>query len=162
MSFIWRQPRPTTHQHPFCHPKKVEEGEEAEVGAEVEVVQGLTLLEHLMPTKATTPQTQPISCFQSLQDVCQGFIKLALYWEVLLTRAVVFSAVYHCWTAQGNLRTYQSLWLGNNWWKVHRRNMERTDPDEIGKLIALILHKGLVKVSSFHCNCSTESLYHGF
>ena len=38
---------------------------------------------------------------------------------------------------------------------------KETHPEEIEKLIALILYCGLVKVSSFHRYWSTKSLYHG-
>lgn len=37
---------------------------------------------------------------------------------------------------------------------------KETNPDEIEKLIALILYCGLVKVSSFHRYWSTQSLHH--
>lgn len=74
------------HQHLIPHPEVEEEeeeeesdnqqGDEAEVGAEVVQVLSRQQLHQqpLMAPKATMIQTKPISCLNSPQDVCQGYI----------------------------------------------------------------------------------------
>ena len=74
-----------------------------------------------------------------------------LFFTAELVRTICTHTNSYGWGAIGNKPYYgdkEGAWV-------------ETSPEEIEKLIALILYCGLVHVSSFHRYWSTKTLYHG-
>lgn len=83
-----------------------------------------------------------------------------------MTTALDFFRLFFTVEIMNDICTYTNdygwnLVVGKPYYGNQQGAWSETNPAELGKLIALLIYMGLVKVSSFHRYWSTKSLYHG-